>query len=742
MTLCSSCTPFDIRALLLAAAASPVLRASKRKYGQQPDGNPVYAGYEDFRHGIPRFFAQHENLTALKESVPGCDLCATIWRQYSANAVPQELEEEELRRGLGAERVWMGTMGWDGQLHALPLVGAFQYGSRGENRMLASFEVCAVRGNEPQDNGHLLARSIYDSSGSEECLGLARDWLHNCVQRHKGCRPSSLILPTLPTRVIDVLNVGDANPTVTLVDGEGRREGFAALSYCWGPDRDLILTKDTEASLRAGLELDKFPLTLRHAIVAAHKLRLRYIWIDAICIQQDSAEDWAREAAKMRNVYKGSVVTIAAASASRASEGMFRPRASTSYCYLPWLNGEDPPRKVFLRPPSEIWDATLNSSILNTRAWCLQECLLAPRTLWFGQQQISFECSQGNIDEAGRSTKSTEAYRSKIHMQAMSKDKLALLYKAYRLIGIPPVVRVPSLTFKNLSLDQSLRGNLKGMLMYSSYWFQGLLETASGMGLTYYDQWREIVGHYCARNITVASDVLPALSGLADDFSRLTGDAYYAGLWKSDIIRGLNWNRNPTSRKKHERRKTLEEYIAPSWSWASITGRSVTFGGRSEKHYIICSAGVVDIKTEPSTEDPYGKLKSGFIILRGPFLELDVSDPCDLKDPSFPALSDYISTLLVSTNSEAGAEYVQQHEGHEGQRFGLLHLCSMRNVTPPEFTDASLLLLESCPNGDWKRVSMFGVRTDLDKAFLDEREKVFMKEFDGLKWKRKTIKII
>ena len=130
----------------------------------------------------------------------------------------------------------------------------------------------------------------------------------------------------------------------------------------------MMLTEDTEVSLQAGLPLNKFPATLRDAIIVVRKLNIRYIWIDALCTMQNSPEDWAQEASRMRDVYRGAVVTIAAASASKTSDGLFRERPKPpSYVWLDWLNEGKPTPRVFLHPGSELWDSTLSNSAINTR---------------------------------------------------------------------------------------------------------------------------------------------------------------------------------------------------------------------------------------------------------------------------------------------------------------------------------------------------------------------------------------
>ena len=56
-------------------------------------------------------------------------------------------------------------------------------------------------------------------------------------------------------------------------------------------------------------------------------MSVEYLRIDAICIQQDSPDDWARESALMRDVYSNSICTIAAAASKNSDGGLFRKRA-------------------------------------------------------------------------------------------------------------------------------------------------------------------------------------------------------------------------------------------------------------------------------------------------------------------------------------------------------------------------------------------------------------------------------
>jgi hypothetical protein len=67
-----------------------------------------------------------------------------------------------------------------------------------------------------------------------------------------------------------------------------------------------------------------------------------------------------------------------------------------------------------------------------------------------------------------------------------------------------------------------------------------------------YNDWYKLVQKYSLCRLTYATDLFPALSGLAKAFANLLKDEYIAGLWRNDLLNGLLWssyhdaNRNVT----------------------------------------------------------------------------------------------------------------------------------------------------------------------------------------------------
>ncbi len=127
---------------------------------------------------------------------------------------------------------------------------------------------------------------------------------------------------------------------------------WAALSYCWGGDSQFTLRSDTFQDLKAGIPLAKWPATLRDAIKITQYLGLQYVWIDALCIFQDSASDWRAEATLMRNVYPGAIITIIASESPSTNAGIYAPRllGSRSACTLAFDRVTENHSEVWLRP--------------------------------------------------------------------------------------------------------------------------------------------------------------------------------------------------------------------------------------------------------------------------------------------------------------------------------------------------------------------------------------------------------
>lgn len=115
-----------------------------------------------------------------------------------------------------------------------------------------------------------------------------------------------------PTRLLDVVP-SDGPATVLLIESRDfvNAGPYSALSHFWGRTSPIKLTKNNIHALRKGWDLSELPKTFQHAILIARFVSIRYLWIDSLCIIQDSYQDWERESCLMKDVYKNTLLKIA-----------------------------------------------------------------------------------------------------------------------------------------------------------------------------------------------------------------------------------------------------------------------------------------------------------------------------------------------------------------------------------------------------------------------------------------------
>lgn len=215
----------------------------------------------------------------------------------------------------------------------------------------------------------------------------------------------------LPTRLIDVSEALSGEYIKLVESREVKTERYIALSYCWGQDNNYKLVQENYAELRLGLDLSKIPLTLRHAITVTAKLKFGYIWIDSLCIIQDSTPDWDREAASMCDVYQNASLTLAATSAKGSGDGMFCEIEvlASSPCFITkanlgrWSalnfrasNSTLPYYMLPCRMNNFGVESDIDLSVWNNRAWCFQERCLSRNILHFGTSQVYLEMHDGD----------------------------------------------------------------------------------------------------------------------------------------------------------------------------------------------------------------------------------------------------------------------------------------------------------------------------------------------------------
>jgi hypothetical protein len=275
---------------------------------------------------------------------------------------------------------------------------------------------------------------------------------------------------------------------------------------------------------------------------------------------------------------------------------------------------------------------------------------------------------------------------------------------------------------------------------------QGVLDVPGGYWATYFDYWRSVVSQFSQRQLTNSADRLPALSGLADEVQRATGSTYVAGMWKDELVTSLAWTCDYVYDADGEYGKYAggipsgniltawdkiwpdnvrpPEFVAPSWSWASVKG-VISFPVEPYQGFSIIReiARVVDVRVWPEhATDPMGSLTGGVLTLSTLFLPIPHPlVPCR-PDCPLKGFHTRIRTDHIRLTDDLASEYYQHHEDSKNQTFGLVQLLGRRERSGHKDAGELLfmLLVESCGNGEYRRLCCVGVPMDTLQQLEEE----------------------
>ncbi|KAH6692361.1 heterokaryon incompatibility protein-domain-containing protein [Plectosphaerella plurivora] len=318
----------------------------------------------------------------------------------------------------------------------------------------------------------------------------------------------------------------------------GTPSRYVALSYVWGENEGLDKPhyKTTRANVMKHIQsqgLKKawnlLPKTIRDVILLVNRLGERYLWIDSLCIVQDSASSWELNAKSMHLVYGNAYFTVCAADGD-AETGLLAADVSTwmdsttttidgTSSFTPStkartssLSAEVAPGvRIIASRPAE---AVIQGSRWSQRGWTFQERMLSRRCLIFIEGQVYFQC------------------RSSLISQHIFPDHGG------------------SSNDKNWSLE----------------WTNSPLRTLEGLKRKAFWFYMKCVSLYTGRHLTKPQDVLAAFSGISWLLKQQMQAALFYGLPMSHFDLALLW----TPIEPLERRRHMADF--PSWSWAGWDG--------------------------------------------------------------------------------------------------------------------------------------------------------------------------
>jgi hypothetical protein len=385
-----------------------------------------------------------------------------------------------------------------------------------------------------------------------------QDWLVECAD-HSQC--PGQVETILPTRVIEVAPVDSPDKPRLLVTA-GKKGRYAALSYCWGSNSYGELKQSHLNKYLQHLDVGALPQTLRDAIAVTKSISIRYLWVDALCILQDSEEDKSHEISMMERVYRDSLLTIVAANSEGVTEGFLQPRKMPMESYtLPFRLSESQFGTMSVQELDER-EYEESEEPINKRAWTLQESMLAHRYLIYSSHTLQWRCNAG-VRNHGNS----------LHLVHYSDEEQI------------------SRSFYTLNKPAS--------------------DSEGELG-----RWIRLVSVYSERSSSLYRDKLNAISAVAQGFSPLLGPEYFAGLWQFSILGQLTWV--PRCSWSSEAMNTRPEvYRAPSWSWASVDGPLDYDTSPSLELYLYrCDFIGCQIKPK-SADNPFGEVLAGSLKLKG-----------------------------------------------------------------------------------------------------------------------------
>lgn len=429
-------------------------------------------------------------------------------------------------------------------------------------------------------------------ASSDETYQFIQGCLSDCLQNHPLCREESQGLDDeeWPRRI---LAIDPLSSQVKLIEfNVAMAQQYTALSYCWGPVPPPIRASlSTLHKLKRGLSISSLPQTLEDAVLASIKLGSYLIWIDSLCIIQDDSSDWEKESCKMSTVYRHALLTIIASCSSSCNEG-FLDRERDAPVLLQRLELGGQWTEVRARKVSRVG-------------------YHRPYKYDHGGEHRGVE----PVDIRGWTL----------------QEKL---------------LSPRSVTFTSDEVQWECRAVKRCECNQPPS--EGAMNHLS---LSPIEEWFSTLEDYTTRRLTNKTDRLVALSGISKAMSRSLHARYAAGIWVTTestmlMVKGLLWHKVPGITRPSF---APEEYLAPSFSWASIMGEVIHHKMRRLQSHSYLSR-ILEVDLILGAPDPFGSVAHGTLGLEGKLVRTKMSwrkIESKLKMPPFIELPIWGSTCYI-----------------------------------------------------------------------------------------------
>lgn len=346
-----------------------------------------------------------------------------------------------------------------------------------------------ILGDEPSDSAHALGKTVKPAAD----LSFLLDKLHECETSHPGCHDTEIFPVSIMKQLyfVDVIEL-------RLVLAPFVKDSFAVLSYTWGGDIKMKTTRKLLKQYTSALP-SPLPKTYRDAIFSTKRAGIRYLWVDALCIIQDDADDKGEKIHQMDLIYALAKFTLVTATGSNAESGLgLENRQLIPTLILP--SG----LRLAQRNPADDW----RTSVWFTRAWTFQEYLFSRRLLIFTPTSVHYRCILGGHIEDGE------------------------------------------------AIDVAKREDFRNEEIQKKH-----------------DGWPNMVRNYTDRKITFPSDLLAAITGVANITERLyTGQKIVKGLITDPKVLSVQILWQSINAPSTVSAVNIASLKLPSWSWARFIG--------------------------------------------------------------------------------------------------------------------------------------------------------------------------
>lgn len=599
----------------------PELRSRRRRYsGKEIDWVPFHGDMLDL-------------INCCHNPRGNCPLCQQFWKSIKHTTAGFRVEKSNLRFGLPEQRLkvclevekvnenddhftlTLNLLVKDDSFDANPV--RLYFSSHGGQGMISLDHYSSLVNNIGQKGITAdLAFRWKNCTDSDTTFSHVENWIQECTEKHAECKVNYGLFPSNPpARLIYIESSGKQfrleeyrlpegqEKSWNLSGGYLKLPKYTALSYCWGTRASFMLRKHNLEDMKKWLPVSLLPKTLRDACAITARLRLRYIWIDRLCIIQDSEDDWESESSKMADVYRNAWCTISATGSRDDNGGCYFHRNPLEIIPLklasnPFIDG------CFSLDKETYYNPDYNRMIydyLGDRAWTFQERNLSRRILHFAKDEVYWRCRESGACETSPSL------------------------STFTSTGTFPLSEIKS------EYDALHR-------------------------------WTKIVKEYSWGRLSKKRDKLPALSGMAVEMQVASRDTYLAGIWRKHILFGLCW----TAESEYAERPELYRAPSWSWAsidsvidnpavraqflsghrgfMPQLLSTSFSFETYDFNPGLREMASIEDVQVEPSSgSNPYGQVDSGWIKISSHLFQVSFS-------PKSPSWTQYWN--IISTNGQ------------------------------------------------------------------------------------------